>query len=64
MHNAPTLVPLLKPATKTCAYNAYTHSLSVVGRKGIISLLKHSVVLFLRVFWLFLANYPHPIYYD
>lgn len=42
MPNAPTLVPLLQPATKTCAYDAYTHSLSVAGRKGIISLLKRS----------------------
>lgn len=42
MPNAPTLVPLPRPTAKTCAYDAYTHSLSVAGRKGIISLLKRS----------------------
>ncbi len=64
MSNAPTLVPLSQPATKTCAYDAYTHSLSVVGRKGIISLLKRSVALFLGIFLLSLANKFQSIYYD
>ncbi|KFK92929.1 MULTISPECIES: site-specific integrase [unclassified Serratia (in: enterobacteria)] len=45
MSNAPALIPLPRPAAKTCAYDAYIQSLSVAGRKGIISLLKRSAAI-------------------